>query len=351
MNFKTLDAKIEQTGKSEQTRGIEHSETIASPLLFTRPDATPSFIHDTFIDFFLAELFIEEINSGNLSVEDAYRKFWSYEEDNELWKLDSNTEYRAFLSSWEKILLWIAPSLKQEKAEELVDIGIKPFKQFIETYWNKQYLHFDYNEQKRYYNPFLEQLVFTCRIAGVSNISEDKHKDISKITQEVARKTRDYLNLLQRLFSALAFTKSESSFDVLEEYFLGYQLNLLDAGPDGPMIFYTTLIYPMLRVINTPRARELIQKFPHSKACRDTGGHLDVDFLDSFDYEQSMRDGWDGESTISSYSYNTDRLRQTIQEWISHDYNYDDIKNAHRLLKPLGYNPKIKLLDNITISQ
>lgn len=344
MNFKTLDAKLEQMNHLDSTNSI------ASPLLYTHPDGTQSFIHDTFIDFFLAKLFIDEINSGNLSVEYAYRQFWSYEEDNELWKLDSNTEYRAFLSSWEKILLWVAPSLKQEKAEELVNIGLKSFKQFIETYWNKSYLSFDYKEQKRYYNPFLEQLVFTCRIAGVSNISENKHKDISEIIQEVARKTRDYLNLLQRFFSALAFTKSESSFDVLEEYFLGYQLNLLDAGPDGPMIFYTTLIYPMLRVINTPRARELIQKFPHSKACRDTGGHLDLDLLKSFDYETSMVEGWEGESIFSASSYNTKGLHQTIQQWVDYGRNYNDIKKAHNFLKPVGYNPKIKRLDNIPIS-
>ena len=51
----------------------------------------------SFAETLVAEEFAEAINSGRLSVEDAYNNFWSYEEDSKLWNLAGDKRWRSIL--------------------------------------------------------------------------------------------------------------------------------------------------------------------------------------------------------------------------------------------------------------
>ena len=70
----------------------------------------------------VAQEFAREINSGRLSIGDAYRHFWSYEEDAELWDLPRGTEWRALLPGWAGMLKIIIPSISRGSQMQLADI-------------------------------------------------------------------------------------------------------------------------------------------------------------------------------------------------------------------------------------
>ncbi len=92
-----------------------------------------SGFHREFVPFdeeLTAESFAEEINSGRLSVQDAYRNFWSYEEDAELWGLPKEQEWRALLPAWKNILSYILLLLKPSPALELADIAYNQEKEY-----------------------------------------------------------------------------------------------------------------------------------------------------------------------------------------------------------------------------
>ena len=69
-----------------------------------------------------AQYFAKEINEGRLSVSDAYRYFWSYEEDLELWGLPKDHEWRALLPSWRDSIHGIYKMLEKENREQLIGL-------------------------------------------------------------------------------------------------------------------------------------------------------------------------------------------------------------------------------------
>ncbi|MDP2749768.1 MAG: hypothetical protein Q8O89_02970 [Nanoarchaeota archaeon] len=159
-------------------------------------------LHSTMVSFneqLVAQEFADEINSGRISVRDAYNYFWSYEEDKELWGVGG----RALLPAWQTIMLAVASTLKQEKAQELVEIV------------NESYFHARIETGKQRYNPFLANLFFAAKRVGHTNIHK---KSINKIVEALWWEKKYNFNQSDDIFKCLEETRSESAIKKLTEY-------------------------------------------------------------------------------------------------------------------------------------
>jgi len=128
---------------------LEQTLSEVEPIL-REVDGRFSFSHPSFQEVLTARQFADEINSGKLSVRDAYVNFWSYDEingpsgvkeryadwrdwdlvwmglikDKRLWdseKLADNS-CKILLPAWRNVLLYMAGILESDKAQELMDI-------------------------------------------------------------------------------------------------------------------------------------------------------------------------------------------------------------------------------------
>lgn len=139
-------------------------ERLTQTGMFTQ-DITPkiSLVMISLNELFVAEEFAREINSGRLTVKDAYLNFWSYIEDKKLWDLENlhDDDCRVVLPAWENTLYHITSLLNVNSAEELVDIIAKPY-----------FLSRSYFSDKEY-NPFSNG----CRLAAkLTSNNEDLRK-------------------------------------------------------------------------------------------------------------------------------------------------------------------------------
>jgi len=91
------------------------------------------FVMPSFQEVLTARQFTDEINSGRLSVKEAYTNFWSYEEDAGLWGLPKDREWRAVLPAWRPILVDITDKIKNEKVEELVSVMVQGYFSYKDT--------------------------------------------------------------------------------------------------------------------------------------------------------------------------------------------------------------------------
>ena len=83
--------------------------------------------HPSFQKVLTAKQFADEINSGRLSVRDAYEQFWSYEEDAKLWGLPKDKEWRAILPSYVSIILNLAYHLEECRGQRIEYGGVNIF--------------------------------------------------------------------------------------------------------------------------------------------------------------------------------------------------------------------------------
>jgi len=97
-----------------------------SSLLYSK-GKDKEFIHDSYFEFFLARYFADNINSGILSIKDAYVNFWSYEEDAKLWGLPKDKEWRAILPSYVSIILNLAYHLEECRGQRIEYGGVNIF--------------------------------------------------------------------------------------------------------------------------------------------------------------------------------------------------------------------------------
>jgi hypothetical protein len=131
----------------------------------------------------VAEEFAVEINSGRLSVQDAYRNFWSYEEDAKLWGLPQDQEWRALMPAWNPILLQMAGILDEDKAQELVDVV------------GESYVKANLVLSEESYNPFEQDYEFMLLLASKNELT--KYNVGNKIIQKIFEsKSRDKRKLI-----------------------------------------------------------------------------------------------------------------------------------------------------------
>jgi bilin biosynthesis protein len=116
-------------------------------------------LHREFVPFneeLTAEMFADEINSGRMSVEDAYNNFWSYKEDAKLWRLQEEINCREILPRWKNILNSISEHLNEEKVIDLF------------TSLSKNYVNSNVSFNPRAFNVFEESYRFALEIASKS---------------------------------------------------------------------------------------------------------------------------------------------------------------------------------------
>jgi len=162
-----------------------------------------------------SKLFAEEINSGGLSIRDAYVNFWSYEEDAELWELPKDREWRALLPAWNRILLHMATMLRLDKSQELI------------TNFSDSYFKAKAQLTKGEYNLFFDDLQFTITLSSrmdlpstqkeVNRIVEELHRLINIFQQNVPESRNTLCECIESL-GMLNSSKSESLLrNLLEE--------------------------------------------------------------------------------------------------------------------------------------
>lgn len=124
----------------------------------------------SFAETLVAEEFAEAINSGRLSVEDAYNNFWSYEEDSKLWNLAGDKRWRSILPAWQSIIYPMIGKLNDKEAEKVVEI-------IAENYLST-HTTFDTRE----YNPFLSELNFAARlVANNEHLRTDQNEFVDTL--------------------------------------------------------------------------------------------------------------------------------------------------------------------------
>ena len=122
----TIDTKV--SGKeavSDKAILSENTPLIQSPLLYTKTDGTQAFVHDTFMEVFLAKYFAAEINSGKLPVGEAYVKYLMVD-DFKVREVHGKSEsiYQLLQrrSSRENTLYFLVGMLCHETREELLKL-------------------------------------------------------------------------------------------------------------------------------------------------------------------------------------------------------------------------------------
>jgi hypothetical protein len=126
-----------------------------NPLL-RRQDKGFTFANDPGREIAAARYFAEEINSGRLSVKDAYINYWSYEEDVELWGLPKDRKWRALLPAWEKILSSVSRQLDNEHTSNFVETLSQCYRECANSL-RKLGRTWDYN-------PFRDDLMLLCNL-------------------------------------------------------------------------------------------------------------------------------------------------------------------------------------------
>lgn len=150
-------------------------------------EGTFQFTHTSFQEILTAKQFADEINSGALSVRDAYVNYWSYEEDAELWGLPKDRVWRALLPAWKNVLLHLAPMLNTDKVQELVDAITKNYYEYEN--------HFKPKEVLDYYNHLYNDLVCAANLIGVSKRTEKiETRQILQTFIKYARKDNQFFD-------------------------------------------------------------------------------------------------------------------------------------------------------------
>jgi len=182
-----------------------------NPLLRQRADHKPTFAHDKDRENAAARYFAEEINSGRMSVKDAYSNHWSYEENAGLWDLPKDKEWRALLPAWEPVLQTIVPRLLSEKAEDVLSV-------LTENYFEAQEC-IQKNRRVLNYNPFYWDLRAASKLTD--SIDNELSKKIKSINYELTEERRHRLTA-----TYLPESKKEKGLELSQIYLLDKIPNL-----------------------------------------------------------------------------------------------------------------------------
>jgi hypothetical protein len=149
----------------------------------------------------VAEEFTRHINSGWLSISEAYNNYWSYVEDKRLWGLEQwdDISCRCLLPGWERIIISTAQKIDNSKIVELLDVISQDYMLYerkLALYEDKKAISKDdliipeslnfktVNESisktrfRKRYNPFYSNMVFSAKIIELLNLPLKKESEI-----------------------------------------------------------------------------------------------------------------------------------------------------------------------------
>jgi hypothetical protein len=198
-------------------------EQITDPVFST--DSNKS-MHREFVPFneeLTAEMFADEINSGRMSVEDAYNNFWSYKEDADFWDLPKDREWRALLPNWRNIIKFMFARLSDTNSELLAN-KISSYALEIRDSDNDNYK----------FNPFMDDLnklkTYSNSIRKIKNpadlieyVTEVRHLDDSikdspeTIKKRIARLKEKYNQASEKEITEETITVEEIIRKVMEK--------------------------------------------------------------------------------------------------------------------------------------
>jgi hypothetical protein len=162
----------------------------------------------------VAEEFAQEINAGRISIEDAYKHFWSYVEDKELWGLNvlSDEDCRALLPAWRNVFIDLF---------EIIDYNLKIKFSYLTTKnsFNFQSL-FGQSKIFEHYSPFEDDLFLTARLF-LSNFNQNQslHEDC------LAQLPLDLLEYMNLFYDNLKRVESDSIMSKKDQLRRTYELD------------------------------------------------------------------------------------------------------------------------------
>ena len=307
-------------------------EKLLATNIFSR---VPSGVQREYVPFneaLTAQAFAEAINSGKMSVEDAWKYFWSYDEDAEFWGLPQDAEWRALLPAWDFILLSMGPQLDNTPAFELVHT------------LSDAYLRCDAHRRDDFpqyeYNPFLDDALIGCCAVG-RPLPREKFTCLSATLEHTILPIQQFIDMhsvdRERYKS---IRKNALWFDIVLLYHLCGKSDrtLCDACLPFPDRIASPTEPPrhIIDMMNLDSTSELLRSY--FAECR--AGELD--FRKRIPRHLSV-------SSLKSYreAYKTPTDPRTFNEsiYISEMVRrLPDFRSYHQSLKPYGYNPAVKKL-------
>lgn len=313
----------------------------------------------------IAEEFADEINSGRLSVENAYRNFWSYEENADIWNLPKDHEWRAMLPTWINLLPRISSELVPEKAEELIDVITGPYILTANDFYDltPKYECMSGNQKSQSpYSPFMEELFFALSIANTPNISESKINDLVDLVKPFRFRGSSCIPSGTHIYPNILLALARNGTDTAIEEILFYRNQeprwLIYEGPyeavgtqvgsaeealaySGNRMAHEILGDGWFRNRNLGLSEETIKrpKGTHFEEVEKVFCILPKDFMKIEDLRKK------GPEFCAELLKNLGKEK----DWVpigenNYRKSYMNVRNTHVLLKPQGYNPNQKRL-------
>ena len=140
---------------------------------------TSSAVNREFVPFseqLTAQYMANQINSGILSVQDAWQQMFSYEEDAQLWNLP-NGQWRGVLPAWKNILSAMSAELTQKPLNELIELIANGHFLAKPTFLQTEGITYD---------PFFQDFIFAVDIVA-ANSDRVNNSSLIKLVSEAAR--------------------------------------------------------------------------------------------------------------------------------------------------------------------
>jgi HEAT repeat protein len=281
-----------------------------------------NFVHNTWLEFFAAKYFADKINSGLLSVDEAYRDYWTYVEDKALWRLEdlSDDECRVLLPAYRPMLPHFASFVQQEKFGNLVEIIGNNYLKC------KEHLHAQQS------NPLADDLFLVVGQVGQAGIGIiDKVLEILEITsRDSFRENRQETARCLDRIARLGYPKAlELLIDIMRDDDSGvsYVAQEILGGMDK-----RKTRHPVRKRLMNPEA---IKKFDYLIKDEDSlAFHFAADFMR--DAERALSRYKDGEYFCLPYGlFDKERNGNTLAEAVEWAR---DPANLRKLLRRLRHS-------------
>ena len=313
----------------------------------------------------MIEEFIGAINSERVSVENAYRNFWSYEENADIWELPKDYEWKAMLPAWINLLPRISSELEPEKAEELIDVITHPYRLTANEFYDitPEYECMSGNAKGQSpYSPFMEELFFALSIANTPNISEQKVADLVDLVKPFRFRGSSCIPSGTHIYPNVLLALARNGTDTAIEEILFYRNQeprwLIYEGPYEAVGTQVGSAETALAYSDNRKAHEILgdgwfrnrnfglseetikrPKSSHFEEVEKVFCILPKEFIKMEDIRKK------GPEFCAEFLRNLGKEK----DWVpigesNYKKSYMNVRNAHILLKPQGYNPTQKRL-------